>query len=224
MEAKKYRAVEADIIGKLPDDLTLRAAINVYPSLFRQAPNALTGIRYDHKDIIIDMLLNKINRKTLEYFGLLSMGIRMPSKAVAVVPKDFVRSVIKASKDERFLNDFTGNVAKTIFQAAAITTSDFQNPPKFITQVYNDATREVFKVLIATGTLKVERENDDLVSLFKHAEERRFTRRSLHSDLPRNRAHAVVNRENFSLSRPVLDQLMHVYKANTKRELYQRVR
>ena len=222
---KRARAVEADVIGKLPDDLTLRAARNVHPPLFRQAPDTLSRIRYLHKDIIIDMLLNKLDKKSLEYFGLRSMGIMLPSKAAAVVPKGFVRTVIKAARDERTLNGFTSRVADMVFNIAGESTSAYRDAPKSMTRAYDDATREVFKVLLATGTLQIEEENDDLVALFKYADGRRSTdvKRSLSSALPRNMTHLVANKEGFSLSRPVLEQLMHVYRVSTKRELYQRV-
>lgn len=220
---QKFLAKE---IYDLPDELVFRAAEAHEPQITWQKSDIISATTYSTVEYNGKKMrgsefrlsfLNTLKPKTIEYLGSLTMGIVPPSKAVALIPKGFARSVINVDPAAYF--------ASKVF-TTALETASFGTSLKdtFSKNAYKDIVVNLYKVLLRTDFFKVSRKNDDLVQLLKHAAESRS--RSLHgifnkTSLPRDAVNSILTMSDDPIIHEnVMKQLFKVYKVTSVKQLF----
>lgn len=198
---------------RLPQDLVYRAAMQLSPPLFRQR-HGTDRVTPE----IVDMLVNKMDPKVLEYLGTRAIGIALPSKAKKLIPVGFTRSLILATRNEP-QSDFINQVYNMALTNAGESMGLNKRMEK---KVQEECTRQVLRLWLRTGELEVTRKNDALVLLLKFAEEQR--KRDLQVNLGKVSYRELINfvaeKEGFVLNQRVLDKLIVLYRVQNKAELY----
>ena len=220
---QKFLAKE---IYDLPDELVFRAAEAHEPQITWQKEDITSAttystVEYNGKkmrgsDFRLSFL-NTLKPKTIEYLGSLTMGIIPPSKAMALIPKGFARSVIDADPDAFF--------ASKVYTTALETASfGARSKDTFSMNAYKDIVINLYKVLLRTDFFEVSRKNDYLVQLLKHSAESRS--RNLHgifakTSLPRDTVNTILTmRDDPIIHENVMKQLFKVYKVTSVKQLF----